>query len=610
MRDYSPEKFDLEPFGINETRRLTVQTAEEVLFKPRIIQHQFQRKYGEGVVDKNVHGFVRLVDYMGGDQAIMHAATGGLGMHIIKEAIPEMPLSDFFDGLYHNGDDYAFKFAQLKLHIEAPISVALFWVYYERFKINEYSGRYSVMINEQREISKGELEELIAEHLEKFQTKNQRETERDRVYQIFKGTQMQARGSYEAMIGGEFARELARTGLGLGNLTAWYCSANLVEFMDAVDIVRRKAKHNPDLTAFADKIEYLCSQVAPEAVASLKRQKQGKAKHIVLTVDRERLEAYDCREIPWHTPQPRYGASKTKRVTVSDAEEVLFVYQPYLDKGWFMPTDYMGTDDSVAQAARVSYGAGTKKVQEDHGLVRYLRRHRHTTPSEQVSYQVETKTPEFVSPRQEGRHRTFDKDGVLGQWIPLRDYYRIPDDQIAAQSAANRQGRGEQLSGPVHPMIRENLDSTSATQEWAIDELRKVGLEECKIDLIKGVGFYTRGTFKGDLHNLMHFLGLREDPHAQLEIRMHARLWGDFVRRVSPVSYQAYLDYQKNSISFTAVEIPIVVRMIKEGRTSIPIEWYEEAGLITRRREKKREASELDAKIEKLEFGGAVIQSR
>jgi thymidylate synthase (FAD) len=270
-----------------------------------------------------------------------------------------------------------------------------------------------------------------------------------------------------------------------------------------------------------------------------------------------------------------------------------------------MPTDYMGSDSSVVQAARVSYGAGTTKPSDDRTLVRYLRRHRHTTPSEQVELAAMFKTPMFVWPRQGARHRTMDREGVLGAFVPLRDMYEIPDEEFRAQSKGNRQGRGEELDNLPLTAAQHALKATGGIQEWAARELKARGLPEHVTDALMGVGHYTRGSAKVDLHNALHFLGLRNDPHAQREIQLHAQQWERFVRAVAPVTVEAFEDYQRNAVTFMAPELPLVRKLLAEGKAQIPFGWYVDAGWTKRdpdsgEQVRNREAEELDARINRL----------
>ena len=241
-------------------------------------------------------------------------------------------------------------------------------------------------------------------------------------------------------------------------------------------------------------------------------------------------------------------------------------------------------------------------------LTRFLRRNKHTTPSESVEIQAEQKTPVFVWPRQGGRHRTTDKESVLGTFIFLQDFYQIPDEQIRKQSKANRQGRGNKLEDRTQRLIRMGLEFCEESQIWAQEELSDRGIPLEVSDADKGVGFYTRGTIKTDLHNALHFLGLRNNPHAQHEIQVNAAQFENFVQAVAPWSHQSFLDYERNAMKFTAPELPLVGRMLAESRTEIPLGWYKKISWTNTNGTRGREAKELDEKIK--QFSGFMKEGK
>ena len=233
----------------------------------------------------------------------------------------------------------------------------------------------------------------------------------------------------------------------------------------------------------------------------------------------------------------------TKRPTVPAAEEILGGYFPVLDHGFVSLVDYMGSDEDVERAARVSYGFGTRKRSATRGLVRYLRRHRHTTPSEMVEFKFHCAMPMFIA-RQWIRHRTASVNEYSGRYslMPLL-FYEPEPEQFALQSRSNNQGRGEGAPREVWAEAKrrwEALRTDSAdTYEWLLGE--DVARELARIDL--PLSTYTQWYWKIDLHNLLHFLSLRADPHAQWEIREYAGVMAGMVKRVTPLSYEAWVDY-------------------------------------------------------------------
>jgi len=235
---------------------------------------------------------------------------------------------------------------------------------------------------------------------------------------------------------------------------------------------------------------------------------------------------------------------ETKRPTTPAAEEILGGYFPVLDHGFVSLVDYMGSDEDVERAARVSYGYGTRKKSATRGLVRYLRRHRHTTPSEMVEFKFHCAMPMFVA-RQWIRHRTASVNEYSGRYslMPLL-FYSPEGRHFALQAAHNKQGReGEAASAELLEEALQRWErgrrEAAGTYEWLLEE--DVARELARIDL--PLSTYTQWYWKIDLHNLLHFLSLRVDPHAQWEIRAYAQVMAGMVKRVAPLSYEAWVDY-------------------------------------------------------------------
>ncbi len=253
---------------------------------------------------------------------------------------------------------------------------------------------------------------------------------------------------------------------------------------------------------------------------------------------------------------------ETRRPTNPAAEEILGGYFPVLDHGFVSLVDYMGSDDSVERAARVSYGYGTRHTSRTRGLIRYLRRHRHTTPSEMVEFKFHCAMPMFVA-RQWIRHRTASVNEYSGRYslMPLL-FYSPPRDQFSVQSATNNQGRGETASAEAFDEAtrrwQEIRDRASATYTWMVEE--DLARELARIDL--PLSTYTQWYWKIDLHNLLHFLTLRVDPHAQWEIRAYAEVMAGMVKRVAPLSYEAWIDYDLGGSPLSRGERVALARLI------------------------------------------------
>ncbi len=270
----------------------------------------------------------------------------------------------------------------------------------------------------------------------------------------------------------------------------------------------------------------------------------------------------------------RAESYETRRVTVPALEEILYQPLPVLDHGFVRVIDYMGDDGAVVQAARVSYGRGTRRVSEDRGLINYLMRHRHTTPFEMAEIKYHVKLPIFVA-RQWIRHRTASVNEYSARYSILDNEFHIPaPENLAAQSAANRQGRGDVLEGEeaarVFALLRE--DSARAYEHYqemlnenaagdTLDDSRH-GLARELARMNLSLNFYTQWYWKINLHNLLHFLSLRADAHAQYEIRVYAEAMLQTLERWVPFTHEAFMDYRMGGIGLSAKGLAVVKRLI------------------------------------------------
>jgi len=261
-----------------------------------------------------------------------------------------------------------------------------------------------------------------------------------------------------------------------------------------------------------------------------------------------------------------------------------------LDKGFVRLIDVMGDDDAIVQAARVSYGAGTKRVTEDRGLIRYLLRHLHTTPFEMVEFKFHIKLPIFVA-RQWIRHRTANVNEYSGRYSEMKDEFYVPSlEQIRPQSLTNKQGRSEEaMPSDVASRIATRMEET---QRGLYDEYQSLlgdnlARELARINL--PVSNYTEWYWKIDLHNLFHFLRLRIDPHAQYEIRVYGEAMAELVKQVVPIAWEAFEDYILHSTKFSRNELSALASLLP---SELPEESVlEQFGL------KGREAKEFVEKV-------------
>ena len=270
----------------------------------------------------------------------------------------------------------------------------------------------------------------------------------------------------------------------------------------------------------------------------------------------------------------RAAGAETRRPTVPALEALLFTPLPVLDHGFLRVIDYMGDDGAIVQAARVSYGRGTKRVSEDSGLIRYLMRHRHSTPFEMCEIKYHVKLPIFVA-RQWIRHRTANVNEYSARYSILdREFYLPAPEHLAAQSASNRQGRGAVLEGAeavrVLDLLRADatrsydhyLDMLNEDAPDAPRDPTRAGLARELARMNLTLNTYTQWYWKTDLHNLLHFLSLRADPHAQHEIRVYADAMLQTVRAWVPAAYQAFLDYRLGAVTLSAGMVAALRRML------------------------------------------------
>ena len=275
------------------------------------------------------------------------------------------------------------------------------------------------------------------------------------------------------------------------------------------------------------------------------------------------------------------------------ADEILDKEYTCLNAGFVRLVDYMGGDESIVQAARVSYGKGTKTVNEDRGLIRYLMRHSHTTPFEMVELKFHVKLPIFVA-RQWIRHRTANVNEYSGRYSVMKDEFYVPDQSsIHYQSKRNKQGRAsEEVPAALRQKVLEILTKTQretyAEYEQMLDE--DIARELARVHL--PLSLYTEWYWKIDLHNLFHFLKLRLDAHAQYEIRVYAEAMGEITQKVAPMAWEAFEDYQLKSEQFTRLEMCVLKeRLNSEGIT---------LELLLSKGFGKREAEEFLEKLTKL----------
>jgi thymidylate synthase (FAD) len=274
----------------------------------------------------------------------------------------------------------------------------------------------------------------------------------------------------------------------------------------------------------------------------------------------------------------RAEAHETRRATVPALEEILYQPLPVLDHGFVRVVDYLGDDGAIVQAARVSYGKGTKTVSTDRGLIRYLMRHRHTTPFEMCEIKLHVKLPIFVA-RQWIRHRTANVNEYSARYSILdHEFYLPAPEHLAPQSAANRQGREGEIPEAEKREMRDEIADLSdrdyrlyetllnETQAGEVVDDRRSGLARELARMVLPTNYYTQWYWKVDLHNLFHFLSLRADDHAQYEIRAYAEAICGIVEKWMPMAWGGFADYRLGGTSFSGPALGVLRGLIDERR--------------------------------------------
>ena len=296
--------------------------------------------------------------------------------------------------------------------------------------------------------------------------------------------------------------------------------------------------------------------------------------------------------------------NQTKRVTAPALENILYEAIPALDHGFIRVVDYMGDDTSIVQSARVSYGKGTKKVSTDEGLIKYLMRHWHSTPFEMCEIKYHVKLPIFIA-RQWIRHRTANVNEYSARYSILdKEFYLPSAENLAAQSSSNRQGRGDLITGDqadeVLQILKDDATRTYSNYEKMLNERfdgtvideNKSGLARELARMNLTLNSYTQWYWKTDLLNLLNFLFLRADSHAQYEIRVYAEAMLETVKKWVPITHSAFLDYRVGAAHISGKGLKIIKSMLSGKEVK-----YEDSGLGKREWNELMEVLELQKTI-------------
>ena len=285
----------------------------------------------------------------------------------------------------------------------------------------------------------------------------------------------------------------------------------------------------------------------------------------------------------------RENSSKTIRPVAPGIEKILYEVFPALDHGFVRVVDYMGDDQAIVQAARVSYGKGTTRVSEDRGLIRYLMRHRHSTPFEMCEIKLHVKLPMFIA-RQWIRHRTASINEYSARYSVLDKEFYIPEEKdLAVQSKSNKQGRGDTLSAKDSEealfLLKRDAEKSYETYEYLLNESQEgevldnnrdgLSRELARINLT--LNTYTQWYWKTNLHNLMNFIFLRADSHAQYEIRVYADIIYKIMESWVPITAEAFKSYRSGSVELSAEALDVIKLMLSGNKVE-----QKESGLSLR----------------------------
>ncbi len=506
------------------------------------------------------HGKLTLVDYMGGDPTVERAATLGHGRAIFPEK-PEQ--QDFINHLFAKGIYDPFKSVQLKFLITSPIATALHIVYEKTASVNEYSGRYSEMLDTSYTPS---LKALV----QRLGTLDASERAK-KITEIFVEGRKQSYEHYRGLVEIGMARELARMGLGTDNDTRYVWKIDLFSLANFVKRNQKLLGYDDPALDYIEQIAALASHVAPDSWRAL----------ILEPMNPLRLTSPSDDKIVDPSLSPAsWQPQKTRRAIAPGLEGILFQVKTFLDYGEFQVIDYMGDENAPAEAARTSYGSGTKKLQDNKNLIRSLIRDFHTSPIEMTELSFEAKSPVFTDPRQAGRHRMLDDHGFMGYTVIGNQFYFPPETEFRYQDKLNRQGRGKEMDLEEKEQAADHLRETLEAEQLRAKKLRNLGAPEDLVRMSKGVGFYTKRWRTGDSHNLNHFLRLRLDAHAQKEVRDLAQCIDEAHAAHVPAINEALKMYIINSVMLSEKEIPLLRRMLRSNPDLKDLNFYKGTGFL------------------------------
>ena len=506
-------------------------------------------------------GTIGLVDYMGGDESIAAAAT----LHHGPRIAGVRSVEDLLISLAHNDIWRPFQFAEVKLRFGMDLAGAQHLVYRPEASINQFSGRYSEFKEGSSDLrALGASEELEAQHT-------------SIAAKLFE--------TYRELLSESLAKETARGVMLDTTNTSFFYKVNLAQLFETVEDLKRTSwKHDEERAVLADELLGVARTVAPSAVEAYEAKHDGSTKDCI---DWERVARNAPNAVMTDASYPSRKASETQRVVVPELEDMLGYTTEPIRGGLVRVTDYMGDLHAIADAARVSYKSG-KKVSQDAALVRTLLRDRHTTPFEMTELAFDVRMPLYIK-RQSGRHRTLDQAWFMGELAIAPERYVPTDEDLAPQSNIDHQGRGGAFDRDAQERIKERLAGT----DRLLDEVKT---EDPSLrDRLRPVDSWTRFSLKGDTHNLLHYVRLREDPHAQLEIARYGTAFGNAMRAHVPVVMDAFDRFERQAVRFDRDEIAAIRSSGIENGIKGIVDSAMESGVFGTKPSERR-----DAKIEEF----------
>lgn len=535
-----------------ETYRETSASAEAILGRSRPLA---------------TGGTIGLVDYMGGDARIVAAATLNQGPGIAGVSSEE----DLLVSLAHNGIWDPFQFAEIELRVETDLAGTQHLVYHPEVQANQRSARYSKFKERVSDLTAlGASEDVQAAHS-------------NAAHELFE--------TYRSLLGTSLAKETARGVMPDTTYTSFFLKMNLAQLFTVTERLERGSwKNDRERHELADTLLDVASQVAPLAVQAYLERREGETKDLI---DWELVARNAPRAVMADPAYPNVEQRETQRATVDELESLLFRPLQPIAGGLLLFTDYMGDFRRIANAARVSY-TNQKSASEDEALIRTLLQNKHSSPFEQGELGFFVRWPGYIE-RQGGRHRTLDTAGFMGETAIAQERYVPRRSDLAPQSKASHQGRAggfdDEAAGAILGLYGRSNDIISGLSGIVDDPSLR--------DRLGPTDRWIGESKKTDPWNLLHFLTLRADSHAQLEIQQYARMIGVVMRSWLPPVMDAYDRFIAGAITLDRDELDAIHEAGSDAGIEGIIAKAAEKGIFDTTNESRRQMK-IDAMRSKL----------